>query len=376
MMEDIHPHWQADDNIVNLVPGPVEPQKPWPETTAVPAKRHTAALLGIALMLAAGFYFFGGSDLLPNFSAQVTGSSSSKASSLSSKSASTVTVHITNTGVEPATLLPGQSLTWQNDSSLPHIFASDTIKDEKGEPLYTSAIFPGTSLTVSFAPGQLAGSYTYVSRTASDVHGEITLAAATSSGFRSSTSTILGGTDDFSLFNDSSQGNTSVVSRASSASSVTAQYSSSDFAPAGFTSSVDANGKTVYVAVKSSVSSVTSSSTKSSQSSSKTAAVSSSPLLAGFSLPKGNDGSATDGNSSIASGVIPTNPYAVGSDRDHPYDQFGTRTGDPLHSGAPLNQGPKPLSQPATGGDLWLVILLSLITIGVGSSWMMRRQRA
>lgn len=156
-MTSMHPHWETTDETEQNVPVRVIEKKQ--VAAAVPAaKRSPAAFVGIAIIALAGFFSFGGLDLIP---AQV--------------GVSAVKITITDSGISPAEVLVkgGRRINWVNASGIPHILASSTLKDANGNPMETTAIFPGADVSFDIPVNTPDGTYTYVSKTSPDINGRI-----------------------------------------------------------------------------------------------------------------------------------------------------------------------------------------------------------
>lgn len=374
MHNDIHPHWQTEGDdmiVVGSAPEAAAVQMP----AAVPAKRQPAALVGIGLVLVLGIVAFGAQDLF-SFQGQVSPSLGSGGSSTSNASTSVV-IHIKENGFEPSSALvkPGQSITWQNDSVIPHILRSDTLLDEKNKALYTAAIFPGNSLKVNLASGQSFGTYTYLSTTAQDLKGEIVIQASVTTGTSTSKSSartqtdngLFGGTSDIDIFGSASSKSKKTTTTSSSSSDnsevTTGQGEVTAFDTQTRSSSSDTPASTSSSSLKKSTGK------KSSQSSSLD------PLLLGFTLPKDPGETALGGGGAGAAGIdnglIPINPYTVDSTKAHPFDAFGRRTDGKdltdVHPAAMENtqapKTPRPRTQPSTGPDVIVVLALSVFTL-------------
>ena len=120
--------------------------------------RQPAAIVGILIAVTAGAVFLYGDDML---TAQV---------------ASGIEIRITSEGFVPnrITVAPGQSITWKNEDSIPHVIASTTLPTTDSSPLESPPIFPGQTFTTAVTAEAKNGPYPYISRTAS-IDGEITL---------------------------------------------------------------------------------------------------------------------------------------------------------------------------------------------------------
>lgn len=169
-MTDLHPHWRSTQDDPIVIPGPSDSHG---QNLGQSVSRRPAAVIGILLVCIAGSLMIGNvGDIIGQLGGDTPGAGSSSSSVLS---ATGVTIHLTADGVDPAqaTILPGQEITWVNDSAIPHILESDDILGEDGASLYTAAIFPGTSVTFRLSPDQPVGTYRYASTTSDNVTGDL-----------------------------------------------------------------------------------------------------------------------------------------------------------------------------------------------------------
>ncbi len=285
-MTTLHPHWESDDEqevldrVDGIVPAASADSMIHLQTKTV--SRKPAAMVGIALVLFAGVGLFQGFGF---FTAQLGPSTLLVP----------VEIRITDDGIEPASaeVRPGQEVIFYNDQAdLPHILESNSIKDFNDKPLYTPAIFPGTSQSFKLSLTHPVGTFQYVSTTASDVVGRLIVKADISTVFTSS------------------------------------------------------NRSSIAAAVLSSISSV-----------------SSTPVFAGQTSSDSSAGSAqADG--------IPTNPYTVGSNRQHTFDSNGNPITGTQTSSARSQQtlrpaAPTPPRQPSSGPEVWVVAILSVVSLFV-----------
>lgn len=153
-MTSQHPIWETTKDEQEVPVRVLESvQQPIPA-----AKRSAAALVGMFLMGLLGFSYFGGMDI---FSAQVSTNDSM--------------VTIATSGVLPLeiSIEAGKSITWKNADVIPHILESRTLKDSKGIPMETTAIFPGSELTFTIPAETPDGTYTYESKTSKSIAGSI-----------------------------------------------------------------------------------------------------------------------------------------------------------------------------------------------------------
>jgi plastocyanin len=329
-MRDIDPRWQSTEpTVIGASPKVQTPAKR-------SASRRPAALVGILLVASLGIAIYGRLSPFQGDVQSVQGGESSSATK------SGIEVHITPGGLEPRHVVaqPGQTIVWINETDLPHIFESKDIKDETDQTLYSPAIFPGSRQSFTISKSQTPGTFTYASVTASDVSGEIEIASAGGPG--------------------------------------TLGFPSSS-ASSGQSALGDGN---VFPAVKSSSSATNIASTDGADSSASSAKKtpppqSTDPLLAGFTLsvqqPEDVYTPPPEDN-----GLIPTNPYAIGSTRTGPVGLANssvpkTTPKTNLHPGAgtPLV---KPKAQPSSGSNTWIVALVITTVLLTGYILMPRKK--
>ncbi|MBI3336051.1 hypothetical protein HYZ98_00605 [Candidatus Peregrinibacteria bacterium] len=159
MVASLHPHWHSTDT--EEVSVPVHASKTHTEPVRRYAVRHPAAIVGVMLVLGLGMVFVRGVQELRG---QAGGSP--------------VIIRITPAGLEPqdVSLSPGQTITWRNEQDAPHILTSDALPVEGGI-LSTPHILPGTDFSARIAPDAEPGNFTYVSLTAENITGTVTIAA-------------------------------------------------------------------------------------------------------------------------------------------------------------------------------------------------------
>ena len=85
-----------------------------------------------------------------------------------------IAVTITKTGLVPMEIRvkPGQEITWTNEDDIPHILTSTLLTNEE-KPMQTSPIFKGSKATVTVSPLAQSGSFDYGSRTSPKIAGKI-----------------------------------------------------------------------------------------------------------------------------------------------------------------------------------------------------------
>ena len=163
MSSSLHPHWHSTDT--EEVSVPVHASKNHGEPTRRYAVRHPAAIVGVLLVLGLGMIFIHGVQELRG-----------------QAGASPVIIRITPDGLDPqdVSLSPGQTMIWRNEQDVPHILTSDALPVEEGT-LSTPHILPGTDFSTRIAPDALPGNFTYVSLTAENITGTVTISAPSDS---------------------------------------------------------------------------------------------------------------------------------------------------------------------------------------------------
>lgn len=167
-MTNMHPHWQSTDGdeqavrITSVQKNKLHAHERDVHASPVRASRRPAAIAGIAMILIAGFFGMGGIGSIQ---------------SLLGQASTSVTVQITSNGTDPETVTvsPGETITWTNNDTIPHILSSDTLPTSDGQPFMTSAIFPGASTHFLVPPTAPAGMYAYISKTAQNISGHIVI---------------------------------------------------------------------------------------------------------------------------------------------------------------------------------------------------------
>ena len=160
MNSSLHPHWQDDEQPVEVHAKEPEPQaseeSDAPQGVAI--SRRPAAIVGMVAVIGIGFTLFGGFDALEG---QVAGSQNS--------------IAITTRGFEPSSLTVayGQTITWTNNQDIPHILESQTLCSNTGFCLQTKTLFNGDSDTFTITPDINPGTYEYYSSISENVRGTI-----------------------------------------------------------------------------------------------------------------------------------------------------------------------------------------------------------
>ncbi len=286
-MQDIHPHWRATDEEVPVTirETPAALQQ---LTQQKSISRRPAAIVGITLVVGAGFLFFRDSDALQG---QVVEPSM---------------ISITIDGFDPPSISvsQGETITFTNDSPIPQVIESTTLCSLAGYCLYTDTLFPGESENFTITQEFIPGSYPYLASGIPDLAGEIVI--------------------------EGTQPNTQPVN---------------PIIPEPVTPEPQFQPVTTSIEQ-----SITNSGPF------NTAPLNNAPRAPVFP----NDILANAaGDQFVAQNSIPQNPYAIGSDRQHPFDASGEPIEEAFED-TPHPGAPRPISQPETGAGLWIVILLSI----------------
>ena len=162
-MSAIHPHWATEEGAVE-VPVTTRTRTPVPAVPLSSVSRRPAAIAGIALVLTVGVttLFQRGDLALP---AQTVDAA--------------VDIRITPAGFMPQAFAvsPGQSITWINEDSIPHILASTNLPTDGSTPLESPPIFPGQRFTVVIPDDAPENDYAYISRTSASLNGAVSVSA-------------------------------------------------------------------------------------------------------------------------------------------------------------------------------------------------------
>ncbi len=161
-MTTIHPHWDTEEGAVS-VPVTARKAERAPVIPASSVSRRPAALAGIALVLTVGVLaLVQRGDL-----------------ALPAQTVATADIRITPTGFVPQAfaISAGQTITWINEDSIPHILASTNLPTDTSSPLESPPIFPGQRYTVTIPETTLESDYTYISRTSASLNGSVTISA-------------------------------------------------------------------------------------------------------------------------------------------------------------------------------------------------------
>ncbi len=163
-MSTLHPHWQnTDDEDEDEQPVSVRIHEPKPGPHIPRAHRSPAAFIGMTLFVVVGVVVFNGTDFLWG----------------QTQTPPAIHIRITQNAIIPPsfTATPGQKITWKNESDIPHILTSETMRDDRALPFESTAIFPNDTYTFTLPANSPLGTYEYVSRTSTVVTGEIVVQA-------------------------------------------------------------------------------------------------------------------------------------------------------------------------------------------------------
>lgn len=313
MSPDLHPSWQNEPG-AEPVPVRIRPsQEEQPRRVTV--SRRPAAVAGILVVLGVMASVYGTHDLFPGQAVGTTPVTTG------------ITVRITETGFEPAkvSVRPGDTVTWINQSTIPHILTSESVETVDG-PLDTSPIFPESSVAVTIAKTAKTGTFTYISQT-SVLTGQLEVNTATPTSVVSSV----------------------VVSSASSVNNIPV--------------SVAASSVPAQVAVSSVRSVVRSTPSSRAPVSSRT------PTPVVPVIP------------TTAIGAIPRNPYAINKpdyvDPVQPVSSASSKKSSTAHAGAPVKASVtdhKPKTQPGSGPENWIVAFGALVALTALATQALRRK--
>lgn len=128
----------------------------------------------MAFIIAAGFYTFGGLELIQG---QVTPAVDPDFS-----------IRISAIGLDPdsITVRPGDIIEWVNDQQIPHVLSSETLPTESGRPFETHALFNADTFIYTIPQNAISGTHEYISETSEDIVGEIIIIGADAQGSVSS----------------------------------------------------------------------------------------------------------------------------------------------------------------------------------------------
>ena len=316
-MSDIHPHWQTNEpddgrevSVDSMGPN-IGPQR-----IAIGGKevsRRPAAIAGMLLVVGAAFIFYRGVDGL--------------AGSLGSSSA--LLVHITESGLDPEEILvrPGDTITWINDQSIPHILESDTLCDSVGSCLHTATLFTGESDSFTVSEDIPLGTYEYFSTTAESIVGTIVISGA-----------------------GASESSSSETVPPLKESATTDTVSNSMPIVAKQTSGTDTHTQTQQVVTA---------------------------RTGNAARPQGKTSVVRAETTEENQAMIPRNPYTVDSSREHPFDESGTPVASLFDEGGDtggsdsqaFQDGRGPLRNTESGMGTWIIVGASIVGL-----WLVTRR--
>jgi len=184
-MRDIDPHWStgSEDFSASISSNARAKEKEIPLRSLIPASRRPAAITGILIVFAAGFFVTQGLSGLLGQTNTNTPLSPNSAVNSSASSESAVIITITPAGIEPHSInvKAGDTVTWMNNQEMPHILTSETLLDAEGKPLNSPALFSGMSYAFTLGSSLPDGKYSYISQTSPNVSGELIIGAGTAS---------------------------------------------------------------------------------------------------------------------------------------------------------------------------------------------------
>ncbi len=312
-MTDLHPHWHAtadDDGQPIRVSQAKKTQDTAPAQPHITrATRMPAAIVGIVIVVASGVVAVRGWNVV----GQLTGSGAAVTA------APAVQVQITASGtVAPSTVTvkPGGEIDFTNNEGIPNILTSATLHDDSGSLMNTPTIFPNTMVPFVVSKNEKPGSYPYSSSIDTRVQGTIVVTAGQPVADAGATGGFGGTLNDVPL-PGKPQG--------PAAAGTPSAASSSDGATTGTAASLPTDA------------------------SATTAPDGSAPTEAPAGMTDQNTSSAP------APSAIQSNPYTVANAQSAAsVPSQGTQPAPLLHAGA------RPLMDPKTGPEVWVVLLASL----------------
>lgn len=254
-MTDLHPHWQSTgDDEVRPLPRPTPTPRRSSHIALKPAARMPGALMGIALFTVAGFTLMGGwqsvhvEDLFSTWTLLTAQVSETEMSSPQDEPRQALEIHIEEDGgfvPESLTVKPGETITWVNDQTIPHILTSQTLRNDGGNYLNTPAIFPGRSESFTVGESEPDKMHIIASTTDQTVRGTIIVSANAQGTTTSQTATGFGGgLEDVNLpLGQGTSGQSSSRSSVASSRAPTAVVPAQDLQP-----SIESYGSPVYAA--------------------------------------------------------------------------------------------------------------------------------
>ena len=321
MSRDLHPAWLSEPGAEPVAIRVRETAAQQAAPVRVTVSRRPAAVAGILVVIGMLASVYGTTDL---FSGQLS-------MPLAAPADAALSIRITETGFEPKSLKvrPGDTVTWINNATIPFILASPDIETVDG-PLDTSPIFPESSLAVTIAKGAKTGTFAYISQTSTDT-GELVIDATAPAASA-----------------PSAPAQNTVVSSVPPApvSAPAAPVAAASSAPRPMSSSEQ----------RSSVRPVSSAPAK--------APAQNIPVIP-----------------TTAVGAIPRNPYAINKPSyvDPVQPASSAVSSKATHAGAPSKNvasvtDHKPVSQPGSGPENWIVAIVSIVSLCALGMQAMRKQ--
>lgn len=153
-MATLHPHWHATEEderpvSISIVDAPKEIPR---------ATRRPAAIAGVAVFVLIGIALMQGAGSI-----------------LGQANTAEKIVVVSASGLTPSVIsvMPGETITWRNDDTIPHIFTSLTLPSGNTEPFESSPVFPQSSISYTIPIHASAGIHEYISTTSTQVMGQI-----------------------------------------------------------------------------------------------------------------------------------------------------------------------------------------------------------
>lgn len=146
-MNNLHPAWQSEDEEV-----PVHIVSKQQNTPAKEISRRPAAIVGMLLVVGAGFLFF--LDI------------ESPTGQLVDLPVSGPSIRITDTGFMPSTLdvRHGETITWVSETDFPLTVTSDVLCSDNNFCLQTDPLTTGNQQSFTITQGMASGPYTYYTK--------------------------------------------------------------------------------------------------------------------------------------------------------------------------------------------------------------------
>jgi len=285
----------------------------------------------------------------------------------------TVTVRISAQGFSPQTVqvTTGTRVKWVNDSPETHTLQSDQLCTRDRRCLSTSALAPGASAILTIAQDFSSGTYSYYSINGQGLEGSITIRTSNNSTPTATTETSM---ENMELTQPIDAFAANITPPAGQSSSSIAS------APNGTDGSASTSTPAALVQTVSSAQSNTETSSVRDDQATTRALMASNETEDPPETSLGNALAGADESSSLrtyadVSGLLPMNPYTVGSNRAQAAAQAASggssaKVTGTLHGGAPLR---RPLAQPSSGPGLWAVLTGSFLLLFFGTRKLLRK---